>query len=192
MAAFGAFERMMAFRYLRARRQEGFISIIAWFSLLGIGLGVATLIIVIFLLFIYGPMIIMAVLSFQGRYGGITFPFKGPFQGSWWQSLVDSSVPGSKATDIGTTAIQLAKAFGARVITTVRNAEKAAAVTKLGADHAILYKDNDWAAEVKKKKSKKGGKKGKKAAASGEKKPKAAKKGKKGGKKAAAKSTPAA
>ena len=30
---------------------------------------------VIFLLFVYGPMIIMAVLSFQGRYGGITFPF---------------------------------------------------------------------------------------------------------------------
>jgi lipoprotein-releasing system permease protein len=46
MAAFGAFERMMAFRYLRARRQEGFISVIAWFSLMGIALGVATLIIV--------------------------------------------------------------------------------------------------------------------------------------------------
>jgi len=43
---FGAFERMVAMRYLRARRQEGFISVIAWFSLLGIGLGVATLIIV--------------------------------------------------------------------------------------------------------------------------------------------------
>ncbi|MBM3554948.1 MAG: lipoprotein-releasing ABC transporter permease subunit [Alphaproteobacteria bacterium] len=37
---------MMAGRYLRARRQEGFISVIAWFSLLGITLGVATLIIV--------------------------------------------------------------------------------------------------------------------------------------------------
>ena len=46
MTAFGVFERMMAFRYLRARRQEGFISVIAWFSLMGIGLGVATLIIV--------------------------------------------------------------------------------------------------------------------------------------------------
>jgi lipoprotein-releasing system permease protein len=44
--AFDAFERMMAMRYLRARRQEGFISVIAGFSLLGIGLGVATLIIV--------------------------------------------------------------------------------------------------------------------------------------------------
>ncbi|MEK9671626.1 MAG: lipoprotein-releasing ABC transporter permease subunit [Rhodospirillaceae bacterium] len=37
---------MMALRYLRARRQEGFISVIAWFSLMGIALGVATLIIV--------------------------------------------------------------------------------------------------------------------------------------------------
>jgi len=54
------------------------------------------------------------------------------------------------ASGIGTTAIQLAKAFGATVFTTVRTAEKAAAVTKLGADHAVIYKDNDWAAEVKK------------------------------------------
>ncbi|MEI8393288.1 MAG: lipoprotein-releasing ABC transporter permease subunit [Rhodospirillaceae bacterium] len=43
---FSPFERMVAMRYLRARRQEGFISVIAAFSLLGIGLGVATLIIV--------------------------------------------------------------------------------------------------------------------------------------------------
>ncbi len=43
---FSAFERRVAFRYLRPRRQEGFISVIAGFSLLGIALGVATLIIV--------------------------------------------------------------------------------------------------------------------------------------------------
>ncbi|MDJ0607466.1 MAG: lipoprotein-releasing ABC transporter permease subunit [Kiloniellales bacterium] len=43
---FGAFERLVALRYLGARRQEGFISVIAIFSLLGIALGVATLIIV--------------------------------------------------------------------------------------------------------------------------------------------------
>src|ERR1043165_9449208 len=44
--AFSAFEWMMSLRYLRARRQEGFISVIAGFSFLGIVLGVATLIIV--------------------------------------------------------------------------------------------------------------------------------------------------
>ncbi len=43
---FNTFERMVAFRYLRARRPEGFVSVIAIFSLLGIALGVATLIIV--------------------------------------------------------------------------------------------------------------------------------------------------
>jgi NADPH2:quinone reductase len=54
------------------------------------------------------------------------------------------------ASGIGTTAIQLAKAFGATVLTTVRNEAKATAVRGLGADHVILYKDNDWTAEVKK------------------------------------------
>lgn len=43
---FSAFERMLAGRYLRARRKEAFISVIAGFSFIGIALGVATLIIV--------------------------------------------------------------------------------------------------------------------------------------------------
>jgi lipoprotein-releasing system permease protein len=43
---FAAFEWMISLRYLRARRKEGFISVIAGFSFLGIMLGVATLIIV--------------------------------------------------------------------------------------------------------------------------------------------------
>jgi putative spermidine/putrescine transport system permease protein len=75
---------------------------------------------VVFLLFIYGPMIIMAVLSFQGRYGGITFPFRGPLSGQWWQSIVDSSVPGSKATEIGTSATQSLKlSLAAGAVTTL-------------------------------------------------------------------------
>src|SRR4026207_2290162 len=43
---FAAFEWLLSGRYLRARRKEGFISVIAGFSFLGITLGVATLIIV--------------------------------------------------------------------------------------------------------------------------------------------------
>src|SRR5712671_143601 len=43
---FAPFEWMLSLRYLRARRQEGFISVNAGFSFLGIMLGVATLIIV--------------------------------------------------------------------------------------------------------------------------------------------------
>ena len=44
--AFAAVERLIALRYLRARREEGFISVIAAFSLVGITLGVGTLIVV--------------------------------------------------------------------------------------------------------------------------------------------------
>src|SRR5690606_9850005 len=43
---FAPFEWMLALRYLRSRRKEGFISVIAGFSFFGILLGVATLIIV--------------------------------------------------------------------------------------------------------------------------------------------------
>ncbi|GAB4533769.1 MAG: hypothetical protein Tsb0019_35460 [Roseibium sp.] len=42
---------------------------------------------------------------------------------------------------IGTTAIQLAKAFGAEVFTTVGSADKAEAVARLGADHVVNYRE---------------------------------------------------
>lgn len=50
---------------------------------------------------------------------------------------------------IGTTAIQLAKALGARVITTAGTEEKCAACRKLGADAAINYKTEDFVAATK-------------------------------------------
>ena len=50
---------------------------------------------------------------------------------------------------IGTTAIQLAKALGARVITTAGSEEKCAACRKLGADVAINYKTDDFVAATK-------------------------------------------
>jgi len=53
------------------------------------------------------------------------------------------------SSGIGTMAIQLAKAFGAKVIVTVGSKDKADACTKLGADHAINYKTQDFVAEVK-------------------------------------------
>lgn len=53
------------------------------------------------------------------------------------------------SSGIGTTAIQLAKAFGARVVTTAGSAEKCAACIKLGADFAINYKIEDFVAETK-------------------------------------------
>lgn len=48
------------------------------------------------------------------------------------------------SSGIGTMAIQLAKAFGAKVIVTVGSADKAEACLKLGADHAINYKTQDF------------------------------------------------
>jgi len=50
---------------------------------------------------------------------------------------------------IGLTAIQLAKAFGATVITTAGSPEKTAFCRSIGADHAIDYRTQDFAEEVK-------------------------------------------
>ena len=63
---FGVFERMVAFRYLRARREEGFISVIAGFSLLGIALGVATLIIVMSVMNGFRAEFLGQILGFNG------------------------------------------------------------------------------------------------------------------------------
>jgi putative PIG3 family NAD(P)H quinone oxidoreductase len=54
------------------------------------------------------------------------------------------------SSGIGLTAIQLAHAFGARVITTVGNTEKAQACREAGADHAINYRDEDFVDAVAK------------------------------------------
>jgi NADPH2:quinone reductase len=53
------------------------------------------------------------------------------------------------SSGIGTTAIQLAKAFGARVVTTAGSDEKCAACRKLGADVAVNYKSEDFVAATK-------------------------------------------
>ena len=53
------------------------------------------------------------------------------------------------SSGIGTMAIQLAKAWGSKVIVTVGSKDKADACLKLGADRAINYKTEDFVAEVK-------------------------------------------
>lgn len=53
------------------------------------------------------------------------------------------------SSGIGVTAIQIAKALGSVVIVTVGDEAKAAACRRLGADHAINYKTEDFVAEVK-------------------------------------------
>jgi putative PIG3 family NAD(P)H quinone oxidoreductase len=60
------------------------------------------------------------------------------------------------SSGIGTTAIQLAHQFGAKVITTVGSDDKAKACRDLGADLAVNYRNADFAAEVLKATDKKG------------------------------------
>jgi lipoprotein-releasing system permease protein len=64
---FSPFERMMAWRYLRARKAEGFVSVIATFSFLGIMLGVATLIIVMSVMNGFRTELISRILGLNGH-----------------------------------------------------------------------------------------------------------------------------
>lgn len=67
MPFFSRFEWMLALRYLRARRQEGFISVIAVFSFLGIMLGVATLIIVMSVMNGFRAELVGRILGLNGH-----------------------------------------------------------------------------------------------------------------------------
>src|SRR5687767_14487751 len=64
---FAGFEWMIAGRYLRARRKEGFISVIAGFSFVGIMLGVATLIIVMSVMNGFRTELLNKILGFTGH-----------------------------------------------------------------------------------------------------------------------------
>jgi lipoprotein-releasing system permease protein len=64
---FGPVERLIAGRYLRPRREEGFISVIAAFSLLGIALGVGTLIVVLAVMSGFRAELLGRVLGLNGH-----------------------------------------------------------------------------------------------------------------------------
>ncbi|MDG1882988.1 MAG: lipoprotein-releasing ABC transporter permease subunit [Alphaproteobacteria bacterium] len=64
---FNETERMIAFRYIKSRRVEGFISISAWFSLLGIMLGVATLIVVMSVMNGFRTELVDRILGINGH-----------------------------------------------------------------------------------------------------------------------------
>ncbi|AFW01998.1 multidrug ABC transporter substrate-binding protein [Gluconobacter oxydans] len=92
---FGRFERMVAGRYLRARRGERFASIIAVFSLVGIALGVATLIIVMSVMNGFKADLMGRIL---GLHGDLTvFGYGRPIEA--YQNDVEAirSVPGVKS-----------------------------------------------------------------------------------------------
>jgi lipoprotein-releasing system permease protein len=89
---FNAFERMVAFRYLRARRQEGFVSVIAIFSLLGIALGVATLIIVMSVMNGFRADLLGRILGLNGHLG--VYAENGPFTDFDAAAQKVSEIPG--------------------------------------------------------------------------------------------------
>jgi lipoprotein-releasing system permease protein len=64
---FAPFEWMLSLRYLRARRREGFISVIAGFSFIGIMLGVATLIIVMAVMNGFRQELLSKILGLNGH-----------------------------------------------------------------------------------------------------------------------------
>ena len=75
-SAFSPFEWMLAGRYLRSRRKEAFISVIAGFSFLGITLGVATLIIVMAVMNGFRTELLDRILGLNGHL--IVNPIDGP------------------------------------------------------------------------------------------------------------------
>ena len=91
---FSTFERLVAWRYLRARRKEAFISVIAGFSFIGIMLGVATLIIVMAVMNGFRTELVSRILGINGHM--IVQPVDGPFTDYPALSGKFAAVPGVK------------------------------------------------------------------------------------------------
>ncbi|RIK97546.1 MAG: lipoprotein-releasing ABC transporter permease subunit [Proteobacteria bacterium] len=89
---FAAYEWMLSGRYLRARRKEGFISVIAGFSFLGIMLGVATLIIVMAVMNGFRSELLSKILGLNGHI--VVQPLESPLTD--WKEVSErlSQVPG--------------------------------------------------------------------------------------------------
>jgi lipoprotein-releasing system permease protein len=91
---FAPFEWMLSLRYLRARRKEGFISVIAGFSFLGIMLGVATLIIVMAVMNGFRHELLDKILGLNGHL--LIQPLEKPLTDWAEVSARVSKVPGIK------------------------------------------------------------------------------------------------
>src|ERR1700687_2977186 len=91
---FSPFEWMLSLRYLRARRKEGFISVIAGFSFLGIMLGVATLIIVMAVMNGFRQELLTKILGLNGHL--LIQPLESPLTD--WEAVADrvSKIDGIK------------------------------------------------------------------------------------------------
>ncbi len=110
MAIFSAFERTVAMRYLRSRRREGFISVIAGFSLLGIALGVATLIIVMAVMNGFRHELLSRILGLNGHLA--VYAEQGP--------LTDFDATAEKLRDLAGIA-SVSPVVDGQVMATARN-----------------------------------------------------------------------
>jgi putative spermidine/putrescine transport system permease protein len=88
-----------------------------------------------FLVFIYGPMFAMFVLSFQGPRGGVTFPMRG-ISLHWWQALLQPSIVGDLRSAL---ARSLILAIIVMVITAVFSTMLAMAFRKRFAGSGVLF-----------------------------------------------------
>ena len=113
---FSAFERMVALRYLRARRKEGFISLIAGFSLAGIALGVGTLIVVLSVMNGFQSQLLGRIQGLNGHFGLFG--------------------PGGALTHYQDMAAEVERLSGLRVIPTLEN--PAMAVSPTGSSGAVV------------------------------------------------------
>jgi putative spermidine/putrescine transport system permease protein len=90
---------------------------------------------VVFLVFIYGPMFAMFVLSFQGPRGGVTFPMRG-LSLHWWQALLQPSIVGDLRSAL---ARSLILAVIVMIITAVFSTMLAMAFRKRFAGSGVLF-----------------------------------------------------
>ena len=90
---------------------------------------------VLFLVFIYGPMFAMFVLSFQGPRGGVTFPMRG-ISLRWWEALLQPSIVGDLRSAL---ARSLMLAIIVMVITAVFSTMLAMAFRKRFVGAGVLF-----------------------------------------------------
>ena len=90
---------------------------------------------IVFLVFIYGPMFAMFVLSFQGPRGGVTFPMRG-ISLHWWQALLQPSIVGDLRSAL---ARSLILAVIVMVITAVFSTMLAMAFRKRFVGAGVLF-----------------------------------------------------
>ena len=114
---FSTFERMIAWRYLRSRRKEAFISVIAAISFLGIMLGVATLIVVMAVMNGFRAELLVRILGVNGHmvltpidspledYAAIATRISGVEGVKYAVPLIDGQVLASGQTSSGTGAL---------------------------------------------------------------------------------------